>query len=60
MSSGINATFTPTFNLSIWVSKLRGVAQYMPKYNLMDLSNKNQSFVRNSKEASFKKKEQHS
>jgi len=60
MSGCINARFKPTFNLSIWVSKLRGIAQYMPEYNLRDLSNKNQDFARNSKEASFRKKEQDS
>lgn len=58
MSGGINARFTPTFNLSIQVIKLRGVAQYIPEYNLRDLSNKNQAFARNSKESSLRKKEQ--
>jgi len=46
---GINARFTPIFNLSIQVSKLRGIAQYMPEYDLRDLANKNQGFARNSK-----------
>jgi len=49
MSGGINAIFTPTFNFSIWVSKVRGVSEYMPEYNLRDLSNKNQSLAENSK-----------
>ena len=55
MSGGINARFTPTFNLSILVSKLRGVAQYVPEYDLRDLLNKNQSLARNSRGASFRK-----
>ena len=46
------------FNLSIRVSKLRGIAQYMPEYDLRDLLNKNQTLARNSKGASFKKNKQ--
>jgi len=42
----------------MWVGKHRGIAQYVLEYDLRDLSNKNKAFARNSKEASFKKKEQ--
>lgn len=55
VSGAINTRFTPTFNLSIWVSKLRGEAEYMPEYDLRDLLNKDQIFARNSKGASFRK-----
>jgi len=60
MSGDIYSIFTPTFNLSIRVSKFRGVKQYMPEYDLKNLLNKKQTLARNSKGASFRKNKKNS